>query len=221
LPDDGIGHHLRPRLAFCESELLFRIAQKPGAQSLKEASLKGWRLGSINVIFVTVGSTEPFDRLVKTIDQWAQTRRTGAEVSIQLGNGAYKPKACQYVRFLAPTDYMRYFARSQLIISHAGIGTIITALEAHKRIIVLPRLLERGELLSEHQLATVRHLNNKQVIVAESEHDLVARLDRLLEWDALDTTAMYGRDCMSTTHPELIAYIRSFINRSTPVADGE
>jgi len=165
------------------------------------------------VIFVTVGSKEPFDRLVRAVDQWADCHAANCEVSIQLGNGSYRPKACSYSRFLSPTEYMRCCEKARLIVAHAGMGSILTALEARKPIIVLARLMERGELLSEHQIATVRYFRkHNQVIVAESESDLVSRLNRLSECGVGGDSPVVCADGVNPPHSGLITYIRDFVS---------
>jgi len=52
------------------------------------------------------------------------------------------------------------------VISHGGIGTILSALEYMKPIIVIPRRKEYGEIIDDHQFETTRELENEGIIKA-------------------------------------------------------
>lgn len=109
------------------------------------------------MIFITIGTQEPFDRLIKAMDEVA-----GAfpekEFIAQVSNTAYKVKNLETHEFLDPTQFNKLFNEAELIVSHAGMGTIISALTGKKPIIVVPRLIEFGEHRNEHQLATSRKM---------------------------------------------------------------
>jgi len=138
------------------------------------------------MIFVTVGNTIPFDRLIRAVDSWATMLGTGSEVFAQIGDGAYEPAMYKFVRFMSPSAYLDRFSKASLIVAHAGMGSIITALELRKPIVVMPRLADRGEHLNEHQLATVRHFRKSPLIkVVESEGELV---DLLCHQNAANST---------------------------------
>ena len=131
------------------------------------------------MIFVTVGNMDPFDRLVKAVDQWALTNPGGEKIFIQVGDGQYIPANCEYVRRMTPDDFEKRFSEARLVVSHAGIGTIITALELGKPIIVVPKRASLGEQRNEHQLSTVRHFKRSELmVVADSEADLIGMLSR-------------------------------------------
>ena len=70
------------------------------------------------------------------------------------------------------------------MISHAGMGSIITALELGKRIIVMPRRANLGEHRNDHQLATAKRLSEQgRIMVAFTEQELVDKLDQLQVFD--------------------------------------
>jgi UDP-N-acetylglucosamine transferase subunit ALG13 len=131
------------------------------------------------MIFVTVGTDLPFDRMVRVVDQWAQANgRT--DVFAQIGETDYQPAHVAYSKFLEPAEFTRRFASATTIVAHAGMGTILSALQHEKPILVMPRRATLGEQRNEHQLATARRLSELgKVTVALDEIDLRARLDRL------------------------------------------
>lgn len=52
------------------------------------------------------------------------------------------------------SHFEKVMSESRLVISHAGIGSIISAKQAQKPIIVVPRRASFGEHRNDHQLAT-------------------------------------------------------------------
>jgi UDP-N-acetylglucosamine transferase subunit ALG13 len=162
------------------------------------------------MIFVTVGSLHPFDRLIQTVDRWVGERsHADIEVLAQIGAGSYQPRHCRFVSELPPSEYRRLFAEADFIVAHAGMGTIITAIELGKPTVVMPRRSAFQEHVNDHQIATVQRFQRSQLIrVAETPDDLLARLDEML--------AARESKLETDTHAllpaaELLAYVRAFV----------
>lgn len=131
------------------------------------------------MIFVTVGTQLPFDRLVSTVDKWAQLRGR-SDLFAQIGPSRLRPKYIRWCEFLDAGQFEQMAAQAEAIVSHAGTGTIITALDLGKPILVMPRRAALRETRSDHQVATVKWLQSRAgVIVAMDETELMARLDEL------------------------------------------
>ena len=156
------------------------------------------------MIFVTVGTQGQFNRLIRTVDEWAGSRgRTN--VFAQTGQSDYRPKHIRNKSFIDPTEFRKRVETASLIIAHAGMGSIITALELGKRIIVMPRRAELGEHRNDHQIATAKRFAELGLIaVVFSEKELLEALDKLEvchETERLNAQAS----------PHLISTIRAFI----------
>jgi UDP-N-acetylglucosamine transferase subunit ALG13 len=166
------------------------------------------------MIFVTVGNMDPFDRLIKAIDAWVSTNPSDEKVFAQIGNGQYIPTNCEYIRHLTPDEFEKTFREARLVISHAGIGTIITALELGKPIIVVPKRASLGEQRNEHQLATVRRFRrSKLMMVADTEADLPGVISR---WDSTQLPAEEldeetSRKQTWSPGEKLLKYVRNFV----------
>lgn len=102
------------------------------------------------MIFVTCGTQLPFDRLIRAIDEIAPCLEE--EIIAQCLRGKYIPCNIKVSDYLCATEYMDIMSRARLIVSHAGTGTIISALVQKIPIIVMPRLASLGEHRSEHQI---------------------------------------------------------------------
>ena len=130
------------------------------------------------MIFATVGTQGQFDRLIRTIDEWAGARGR-AHIFAQTGPSDYRCKHIQTERFIDPAEFRKHVEAASLVISHAGMGSIITALELGKRIIVMPRRASLGEHRNDHQLATARRFAEQgRIVVAFTEQELVDKLDQ-------------------------------------------
>jgi len=87
------------------------------------------------MIFVTIGSSKyPFRRLLETMDKLAS--KLGVEVMMQIGYNNYKPSFCNYVDFLSQEEFERMVSKAKIVVSHGGLGTIMTAIKMGKQIIV-------------------------------------------------------------------------------------
>jgi UDP-N-acetylglucosamine transferase subunit ALG13 len=108
------------------------------------------------MIFLTVGSSLPFDRLVRLIDDAVGESAIEGEVFAQIGRGGYTPRRLEFTRFLGSQEYDEYFSKASAVICHAGIGTISCALRLNKPALVMPRRKAMHELVDDHQLLTAR-----------------------------------------------------------------
>ncbi|WP_310497428.1 glycosyltransferase [Sandarakinorhabdus sp.] len=134
----------------------------------------------MNGVFVSVGSMMPFDRLCRAMDDWAAAN-PDMPVEIQIGRGSYEPRHATFVRKLPLSEYRAHVAGARLFVAHCGMGSIISAIEAGKPILMLPRLKSHGEHNTDHQLATARHIGTRPgLFVADSADDLMARVSALL-----------------------------------------
>lgn len=101
------------------------------------------------MIFVGVGTQFPFDRLIQCVDEWALENKV--PVHAQIAEGQYIPQHASWDRFMTTDAYNEKLTAAELIISHAGMGNIITALENGKPIIVMNRQFKLGEHRNDHQ----------------------------------------------------------------------
>ena len=96
------------------------------------------------MIFVTVGTQFPFDRLIRYVDEWVGQH--AANGIAQTAEGEYQPQHLRGEAFMPAETFNQHLQAASLIISHAGMGNIITALENRKPIIVMNRQHALGEL---------------------------------------------------------------------------
>ena len=136
------------------------------------------------MIFLTIGTHEPFDRLVRAVDDWYGATPRTVSLFGQItapGPESYRPRNFDWVARLDPGKYAERMEAADLIVSHAGMGSIITALHLGKPIVIMPRRGHLHETRNDHQFTTVKRLGNRPGIhIAEDEAALGPAMDRAL-----------------------------------------
>jgi UDP-N-acetylglucosamine transferase subunit ALG13 len=131
-------------------------------------------------VFASVGSMFAFDRFARALDDWAAAH-PATKVLVQIGSGAYEPKHAAFVRMMPPGLYQRRIAEARLFVAHAGMGSIIAAIQAGKPLLMMPRRLDLGEHTTDHQFATLAKFAGRDGIhTAITVDDLHAGIDALL-----------------------------------------
>jgi UDP-N-acetylglucosamine transferase subunit ALG13 len=113
------------------------------------------------VIFVTVGNaTQGFRRLLYAVDKLVGMGSSGLKpVLIQVGhNAGFQPAHCEAVSFLSMEEFQKQMERADLIITHGGCGTLLSALRLGKVPVVMPRRKQYGEHVNDHQVQLVEAL---------------------------------------------------------------
>jgi UDP-N-acetylglucosamine transferase subunit ALG13 len=73
-----------------------------------------------------------------------------------------------------------YFEKASAIIAHAGIGSIVMALEYNKPLLVMPRMKRFKEHVNDHQVATAREFERLgHLLAVYCEEDLADGIRRL------------------------------------------
>ncbi|WP_159090175.1 glycosyltransferase [Ruegeria sp. Alg231-54] len=170
------------------------------------------------MIFLTVGTHEPFDRLVRCVDDWCGARGVGTRVFGQITkNAQYSPRNFETVSTLEPDDYSERFRTAEFVISHAGMGTIIMAQSMKKPIVLLPRRGHLRETRNDHQFATIKRFGNRDgVFAAQEETELTELLDRVSKGNVLA-----GGEVPAFADAQLIDVVKDFIHAGSGRSQGD
>lgn len=167
------------------------------------------------MIFLTVGSQLPFDRLVAAMDAWAAAN-PGAEIfgqTCELGPENHVPRHFDHAPRLDAAAFEAALDRARLVVAHAGTGSLIDALTRARPILVMPRRAALGETRNDHQLATAaRFAARPGVHVAEDAAALGPALDRLAGPGAGEAPPALGAEA----EPRLVAAIRAVLFDGDP-----
>ncbi|HDY76085.1 MAG TPA: hypothetical protein ENH49_06130 [Candidatus Marinimicrobia bacterium] len=132
------------------------------------------------MIFLTVGTQFPFDRLVRAVDKAISQNGFDERVFAQIGCSSYRPHNFDAISSLEKNIFDKHICDASCIISHAGIGTIMIALENNKPLLVMPRLKKYGEVVNDHQLAIARKFEQLgHILVVYDDEDLAEKIEQL------------------------------------------
>lgn len=132
------------------------------------------------MIFLTVGTQFPFDRLVKSVDGVISEDGFEGEIFAQIGESSYQPCNFEAVSFLEKHLLDECMRKASAIISHAGVGTITLALDYNKPILVMPRMKRFKEHVNDHQVCLARKFEKLgHILVAYEETELPAKIKQL------------------------------------------
>lgn len=111
------------------------------------------------MIFVTVGTHEqPFNRLVKAVDELKRDGVITEDVVIQTGFSTYEPKYCQWSKLLPYQQMIKNVEKARIVITHGGPASFIMPLQIGKTPIVVPRQLRFDEHVNDHQVEFARNV---------------------------------------------------------------
>jgi UDP-N-acetylglucosamine transferase subunit ALG13 len=160
------------------------------------------------VIVVTVGSNgAPFDRLLRELEGIDGTE----EMLVQHGPSNIRPTNARCVAFLHFSELEAAVRSARLVITHAGVGSVLLSLMNGKRPIVVPREARFDEVVDDHQVHFAERLARDELVtlvrdprdlpqtLAESNHELPMAVPS-------------GERAL---HAELADYLRSTV-RTTP-----
>lgn len=119
------------------------------------------------MIFVTTGTQEPFDRFLKIIDDIVPYLQE--EVIVQAFRDNYRPENFSLREFVSPGEFISIMTQSRLVVSHAGMGTILSALRMDKPIVVFPRIAALGEHRNEHQIESAKRMHDMGYVYLASD----------------------------------------------------
>jgi UDP-N-acetylglucosamine transferase subunit ALG13 len=123
------------------------------------------------VIFVTVGTNEaPFDRLL----HWLDRLQPAEELVVQHGASAVRPVNAACLEFLPFEELVDYVRKARVVVTHAGVGSIMVALAEGKRPVVVPRLRRHGEAVDDHQVDLAERLAGAGLVVPVSSPEALS-----------------------------------------------
>lgn len=118
---------------------------------------------------MTVGTTR-FDGLVKYLD--SNFLDSDLNFTFQIADGLYIPLNYNYFKFNSQID--NYYDSADVVVTHAGAGSIYRLLETNKRMVIVPNVERRDA----HQLDISRYMHkNNYAISVEKFEDILSAIE--------------------------------------------
>lgn len=138
-------------------------------ESISECGIWG---EDILKIFLVLGTQKfQFNRLLKQVDDLLGEGKLNATVFAQVGNSDYTPRNYTYQKFLNKEDFEKQIQTCDVLITHSGVGSIVTGIQSNKPVVVYPRLKKYGEHIDDHQVEIAKAYSKKGYIILCSEFD--------------------------------------------------
>jgi UDP-N-acetylglucosamine transferase subunit ALG13 len=130
------------------------------------------------MILVTCGTNEqPFDRLVRA----AHTLAGGEALLVQHGSSQVPHGPGEWIDFLPFEELADRMRDARVVVSHAGVGSIMLARRCGKRPVVLPRRVGRGEAVDDHQLPLAHRLHAGGIVTLVEDEGRLANVVRSVD----------------------------------------
>jgi UDP-N-acetylglucosamine transferase subunit ALG13 len=140
------------------------------------------------MIFCTVGTQQPFIRLINYMLDWQKTHSHGSVV-YQVGDCAPSDVEIDFQKFIPEPRFSTVFNSATVIVSHAGMGNIIRAVQQGLPIVVVPRRSALQEHVNDHQVDTVEALVGlSNIFVAEDFSSFCQAMQAALEFKGGERT---------------------------------
>lgn len=158
------------------------------------------------MIFVTVGNhSQGFERLLKKVDEISP--RIPNEILVQKGYSKYVPQNTKYFDFVPLSMAMEYLQKSDLVISHAGIGTIILCKEYGIPLLIFPRRKKFREHGTDHQVEIAQVLEkrgDKNIYIVYEEDQLEEKIMEAVSRKEIVDAGNRGKENLIRTIKEFI-----------------
>ena len=118
------------------------------------------------MILVLLGTqNNSFHRLLKEIDRLIEKNIITDEVIVQSGYTKYNSKNMKIFELISKEELNKLQDKADLIITHGGVGSIISSIKKGKKVIAVPRLHEYNEHVNNHQKEIIRLFNEEGYII--------------------------------------------------------
>ncbi len=118
------------------------------------------------MILVLLGTqNNSFHRLLEEIQKMIDEKIINERVVVQAGYTQFKSKDMEIFDLIPLDRIEKLQEEANLIITHGGVGSIISSNNKGKKVIAIPRLHEYGEHVNDHQKEIVKSFSDKGCII--------------------------------------------------------
>lgn len=131
------------------------------------------------MIFVTLGTQDKsFSRLLDAIQKQIDNGNIKEKVVVQVGYTQFKSSDMEIFDYISKEDFEEFMKTCDILITHGGVGSIMSGLEAGKKIIAAARLKKYGEHTNDHQIQIIEKFEKEGYLLALNDFD---NLDNIIK----------------------------------------
>lgn len=159
------------------------------------------------MILVTLGTQDKsFKRLLDAIQLQIDNKVITEKVIVQAGHTKYQSTAMEIFDLIPTDEFEKLISECSLLITHGGVGTIISGLNHNKKVIAAARLKKYGEHTNDHQLQIIEKFENEGYILNLSNFN---KLDKIIELSSTFVPRKY-----SSNNENMVKLITKFIEKN-------
>lgn len=118
------------------------------------------------MIFVTLGTQDKsFHRLLDELQKMVDEKIITEKIIIQAGKTKFSSESMEIFDFVDMDQFLELIKECSILISHGGVGSIISGLNEGKKVIAIARLEKYGEHENDHQVQIVKQFMNDNYIL--------------------------------------------------------
>ena len=118
------------------------------------------------MILVLLGTQDkPFERILKAVAKEKKKGYIKDRIIAQVGCTKFSCDNMEMFDFTSKEEIEKLIDKARIIITHAGVGTIIECLNKNKKVIVVPRLKKHGEHTNNHQMQITKEFALKNYVL--------------------------------------------------------
>ena len=133
------------------------------------------------MILITLGTQDkPFTRLLEEVEKCIKKGVIKEEVVVQAGCTKFESKKMEIFDLIPMEDFEQLINKCDILITHGGVGSIITGLKKNKKVIAVPRLAKYGEHVNDHQKQIIENFDKAGYIIGiEDTKDLSSAIKKV------------------------------------------
>lgn len=130
------------------------------------------------MILVLLGTqNNSFHRLLEEIEKNIDAGNITDKVVVQAGFTKYESTKMEIFDMIPQEELDNLIKEANLVITHGGVGSIMSAVKQGKKVIAVPRLKKYGEHVNDHQLEIIETFKKQGIIIGiNNVEDLVQAL---------------------------------------------
>ena len=160
------------------------------------------------MILVLLGTqNNSFHRLLEEVEKNIENGIIKEKVVVQSGYTKFESNKMEIIDLMSKEQLEKFQDEAHLIITHGGVGSIVSSIEKGKKVIAVPRKHEYGEHVNNHQEEIVELFSKKGYILGVED---VKDLEEAIKKIPYFKPVMYKSD-----NSKMLKIIEDFINNSS------
>lgn len=145
------------------------------------------------MILVILGTQDkPFTRLLEALDAQKKAGAIQDELIVQAGCTKLDTDSMKIFDLLPIDEFDALINDADVIITHAGVGSILSALKKGKKVIACARLAQYGEHTNDHQLQIQEEFARQGYLISCEDfskiHEIINKLNEFSPNPYISTT---------------------------------